>query len=169
VLTCWFVPCWLQVQGEGGAGHVGVCHLYEAVLSPTHAALVLEYAAGKWDPLGGGGGQPLIGSTFVIRVGIRGIHQHGVTDKSQPQTFPTRQRLEQRPVKRCQQWGATRRGFDASMASCTAGGTLYHYVESRALLTTRLHELCVPEETARYLFKVGTQCLLSKHVTCTGS
>ena len=46
-----FVPCgaiglMLQIQGERGAEHPGICRVLEVALTPTHLALVLEYAAG---------------------------------------------------------------------------------------------------------------------------
>ena len=40
----WLVP--VQIQAGVGAGHVGVLPLKEVLLTPTHTALVLDYAAG---------------------------------------------------------------------------------------------------------------------------
>jgi 5'-AMP-activated protein kinase catalytic alpha subunit len=36
----------MQIQGGVGAGHLGICRLREVLLTPSHTALVLDYAAG---------------------------------------------------------------------------------------------------------------------------
>ena len=36
----------MQIQAELGEGHEGVIKAYEAILTPTHLCLVMEYAAG---------------------------------------------------------------------------------------------------------------------------
>ncbi len=37
----------LQIQAQHGAGHVGLCHLHEVLLTPSHVVLVLEYEPGE--------------------------------------------------------------------------------------------------------------------------
>ena len=36
---------WLQIQANLGEGHVNIINAFEAVLTETHLALVMEYAA----------------------------------------------------------------------------------------------------------------------------
>lgn len=40
------VPLYIQIQAELGWGHHNVIKAYEAILTPTHFALVMEFASG---------------------------------------------------------------------------------------------------------------------------
>ena len=41
----WLLPEWLQIQAELGEGHINVINAKEVILTHSHLALSLEYAA----------------------------------------------------------------------------------------------------------------------------